>query len=382
MLASLLLCLPAFAGRYVPPATPTDTPHIRISLVTCGPGFEEIYQVFGHTAVRVIDSVKHTDLAYNYGTFNGFEENFELKFMRGKLDYYLSVYAFNDFIQEYIEQKRSVGEQVLLIDNQQKMAIVNYLNWNAEPANRAYKYDFFFDNCATRIRDIFPEALGRGFTYGKILPVTSRVTFRDIINRYFYYTLWERFGINILLGSRIDKIMDDRDIMFLPDYLDTSISKSTLSGNKLTTPEATLLGGTPTPPAPINGPLILTWSIAILTIAGLSIKRLRLLGRVMSMSLLFITGLLGCLILVMWFGTNHQGCGNNYNILWALPVNIYIAFAQPKGKGRYALVAIGLIFVTLLLHIFGIQQLILQEFLPLLLALVYIYGTIYKQDTK
>jgi hypothetical protein len=258
--------------------------------------------------------------------------------------------------------------------------MAEYLNWNAEPANRAYKYDFFFDNCATRIRDIFPETVSKDFKYGHVLPNVKHYTFRDIINEHFYTTLWERFGINILLGSRIDKVMTDRDIMFLPQYLSNGVKTATANGLPVAAEAVTLLPGNPQPPAPLNGPLLLTWGLAILTIAGLSFKKLRVLGKVMSTFLLVITGLLGCLILVMWFATNHQGCGNNFNILWALPTNLVIAFAKPKGKGRYALIAAGLIVVTLLLHIAGVQQLILSEFLPLFLALVYIYGTIYRNN--
>lgn len=352
--------------------------HMRVSLVTCGPGYDEVYEVFGHTAIRVIDSNEHTDLVYNYGTFNGFEENFELKFMQGKLLYYLSVYPFKDFLPEYIERNRSVTEQVLEMTDSQKKAFVAYLDWNAEPENRAYKYDFFYDNCATRIRDLFPETIGKDFKFGKILPADSKVTFRDIINQYFYVTKWERFGINILLGSRIDKVMTDKDIMFLPDYLQKGIEGATAGTQKIAAPSVVMLPGGPAKPNNLSGPLVLTCSIAVLTIAGLTIKRLKVLGKVMSLLLLLITGLLGCLILVMWFATNHQGCGNNFNILWCLPTNVIIAFGSMKRRSAYALVAMMFIFTTILLHIFRIQQLIMVEFMPLLLALLYIYGTIYR----
>ncbi len=369
------------SGAYSLSATPVpEATHLRISLLTCGPGYAEIYEVFGHTAIRIIDTVNNSDLVYNYGTFNGFEENFEIKFMRGKLDYYLSICTFDEFMQEYVEHHREVVEQVLLLNDKQKKIFYDFLNWNAEPQNRNYKYDFFFDNCSTRIREIFPETVSKDFKFAQVVPPIKNYTFRHIINEYFYITVWERFGINILLGSRIDKVMTNSDIMFLPEYLSRGVKGAVANGLPVGPDVVQLLPGNPAPPAPVDGPMLLTWGLAILTIVGLSFKRLHVLGRVMSMLLLFVTGLLGCLILVMWFGTNHQGCGNNFNILWALPLNIYIAFANPKGKGRYALIAIGLIFVTLLLHIAGIQQLILSEFLPLLLALVYIYGTIYRSD--
>lgn len=356
------------------------TSGLRISLITCGPGYNEIYEVFGHTAVRIIDSQDKTDLVYNYGTFNGFEENFELKFMRGKLPYYLSVYPFRDFVPEYIQTRRSVAEQVLDLNDGQKEAIQQYLDVNAEPENRQYKYDFFYDNCATRIRDIFPNSIGKDFKYHPILPAGSKETFRDIINRYFYATKWERFGINILLGSKIDKVMTDKDVMFLPDYLSLGVKNATVNNRAMAEKPVIMLEGGPAAPDNVSGPMVLTMAICVLTVAGLSVKRLKLLGRIMTISLMLITGLLGCLIIIMWFFTDHQGCSNNFNILWLLPTNIILAFGRPRGSGRYAVVAILLVFATILLHILRVQQLIMIEFMPLLLALLYIYGTIYRNS--
>ena len=374
LLILALFCLPVLATAQ------GKTSGLRVSLLTCGPGYDEVYQVFGHTAVRVIDSNGHTDLVYNYGTFDGFQKNFELKFMRGLVMYYLTVDPFNSFMGEYVQEKRSVTEQVLQLTEQQKESIVSYLDWNAEPENREYKYDFFYDNCSTRIRDIFSQKLDKNFVFGKTLPPVPHYTFRDIINQYFYTVLWERFGINILLGSRIDKVMTSSDIMFLPDYLLKGMQGANINGKEVAAPPVTILAGGPPMPAPINGPLILTCLIAVLTIAGLTFPKLKLLGKIMSASLLVITGLLGCLILVMWFGTSHGGCRDNFNLLWALPTNLIIAFAKPKGRSRYALVALFFIVISLLLHIFRVQQMLLLEFFPLLVALAYIYGSIYRSS--
>ena len=356
----------------------TDTSHLRISLITCWPGDEEIWEVFGHTAIRVIDSTEKTDLVYNYGTFE-YGPGFELQFMRGKLLYSLSVAEFEGFKHEYVIAKRSVEEQVLLIDGKQKAAFYSFLNWNAEPAHKYYKYDFFFDNCATRIRDAFPKSLGNGFKFGPAIQVGSSISFRDIINQYFYRDHWTRVGVNILLGSKIDKPMTNSDIMFLPDYLRDGVGGATLNGKNIATKSSLLLAGSDKQSAGVNAPFILTSVIALLTIAGLTVKRLRLLGRIMSTILLFVTGLLGCLILVMWFGTDHQACRDNFNILWCLPFNIIIAFFNPKGKGKYALIAMILIFVSIFLHTFKIQGLTLFELAPLFLALLFIYGSAYRK---
>ena len=373
----LFLCILGFASLKAEP----DSTHLRISLLTCGPGDEEVWEVFGHTAVRVIDSAHHSDMVYNYGVFE-FGPGFELQFMRGKLNYCVAAEPFNGFMQEYVEAKRSVEEQVLLLDWKQKEHIYDFLQWNAEPENKYYKYDFFFDNCATRIRDIFPraEVFGKAFHFGNALPEGKRLTFRDIMNRYFYRDHWTRLGVNILLGSKIDRPMTNKDIMFLPDYLRDGVGGGTVNGKPIATAPVMLLPGSAAGLAGINGALLLTSILAMLTIAGLTIKKLRVLGKFMSGLMLFVNGLLGCLILVMWFWTDHQGCSDNLNILWCLPTNIIIAFFNPKGKPRYAVIAIGLIFVSLLLHLFKVQALLLPEFGPLLLALLFIYGTIYKKS--
>lgn len=376
LLIAAFACIPSFAQD-----TAATGKHLRVSLLTCGPGDEEVYEVFGHTGVRVIDSANNTDEVYNYGTF-AFGPDFELQFMQGKLLYYVSKAPFMAFMEEYIIAKRSVEEQVLLIDDHQARHIYDFLEWNAEPENREYKYDFFFDNCATRIRDIFPrpDVLGKNFKYGKVVSPDKPLTFRDIINQYFFRDHWTRVGVNILLGSKIDRVMTNDDIMFLPDYLRDGLGGATVSGRKIATAPTLLLPAMQPQSAGLNQPMIVTGLIAILTIIGLSFPQLRVLGKVMSSLVLFATGLLGCLILVMWFATDHQGCSNNFNILWCLPTNIVIAFANPKGKPRYALIAIVLLFVSFLLHLFKVQGLTLLELGPLFLALLVIYGTIYKRS--
>lgn len=358
-----------------------DSSHLRISLITCGPGDEEVWEVFGHTAVRVIDSVNHLDIVYNYGTFD-YGPDFEMQFMRGKLLYSLSVGEYAGFIPEYIRAKRSVEEQELRLDGRQKAAVYAFLNRNAEPENKYYKYDFFFDNCATRIRDIFPSptVFGKDFKWGQTIPLNSKESFRDIINRYFYRDHWTRLGVNILLGSKIDKVMTNTDIMFLPDYLRDGIAGATVKGEKIAAAPKVILSGGGSLSAGINLPLLLTSFIALLTILGLTVKRLAVLGRIMTTLLLFVTGFLGCLILVMWLATDHQGCSNNFNILWCLPLNIFIAFANPKGKGMYALIAIFLLFISLLLHLLRVQGLTILELSPLFLALLFVYGMIYKSS--
>lgn len=353
---------------------------LRISLLTCGPG-TEIWETFGHTAIRIVDSnaeIPFNDLVYNYGMFS-FGPGFELKFMRGKLNYYVATDYYGTFLEEYYEYGRSVHEQELNLTDEKKFEINAFLENNALPENRYYKYDFFFDNCATRIRDVFPKSLGKGFQFGNALAGEPVLTFRDIMNRYFYRRHWDRIGVNILLGSRIDRVMTNEDIMFLPDYLQKGVAGAKLDGEPMSEHGAIVLDGSPHLPAGLNLPLVLTSTLFLLTITGHTVTRLKFLGRIMNTLLLLVTGLLGCLILVMWFATDHQGCGNNYNILWAMPINLLLTFWKPKGRGKYAVIAIGLIVVSLLLHLLHVQALI-PEFLPLFAALITVYITMFRSS--
>lgn len=356
-----------------------DTSRLRISLLTCGTG-EEIWETFGHTAIRVVDSAEGTDIVYNYGTFDGFTEDFELKFMQGKLLYYLSYYPYGIFIREYRDAGRSVEEQVLLLDGTRKENIYQFLRWNASEGNKYYKYDFFYDNCATRVRDVFPKTFGKYFRFGQAIPPDSKLSFREIMNVYFYRNHFERFGINILLGSEIDKIMTNEEIMFLPEYLKTGIGNATVRGQKLASEPELILSGEPRPPAGINWALVFTSLLALLTVSGIIIKPLRPLGIFMSNFMLLLTGLIGLLILVMWFGTDHQACRDNFNLLWALPTNVVIVMASKKNKDKYSAIAMILIFAALLVHVLKVQELPLLELSPILVSLLVIYGMIYRKN--
>jgi len=380
---ALLAMMPVYAQQAADNVGEPPGSRLRISLLTCGIG-DEVYETFGHTAIRIVDSNiagPLGDVVYNYGMFNGYDENFEMKFMRGKLLYYVATNLFGDFMSDYYDYGRSVQEQVLLIPADKKEEINKYLRINALPENRNYKYDFFFDNCATRLRDIFPSTLGSGFVYGTALPQGAQYTFRDIINQYFYRKHWERTGVNILLGSRIDKVMTNADIMFLPDYLRDGIDRSTLNGKRVANPPQLLLDGSAHVPAGMNLPLLITAMLLAMVVAGNSIPKLRIVGRIANFLVLFVSGLLGCIILTMWFATDHQGCSNNYNLLWALPLNIVVAFARPIGRSRYALIAIVLIVVSFVLHLLDVQGLIPELWL-LLLALLVSHYSILRQGGK
>lgn len=350
------------------------TKHLRVSLITCGHG-EEIYSVFGHSAIRILDSNMGTDIVYNYGTFDGFEENFELKFMQGKLPYYISTDNYIDFVEAYKYENRWIKEQVLNLNIEEQNAIKDYLERNMLPENRAYKYDFFFDNCATRIRDIFYKSLGKNFVYGNAITIKNGISFRTIINQYLQNNKWTRLGINILLGSKIDALMTNEESMFLPDFLQKAIATATLN-NKTIIGETIFINQT----GPISHKANFSIYIALYALLAVVIisaywSPLKWLKKVLFTTIMLLSGLLGVLLLIMWFATDHQACADNFNLLWLLPTNIYFAFRQAKYK--YSLIAAFLIFLMLIIHITGIQQLLFADTLPILLILLFIFGHLY-----
>ncbi|MFM7429462.1 MAG: DUF4105 domain-containing protein, partial [Flammeovirgaceae bacterium] len=130
------------------------SPSSKISIITLGPDTNELYAAFGHSAIRVYDSLQGIDYAYNYGVFDFNQPNFYLNFTRGFLYYKLGVYSYQDFKNAYIYYNRFIHEQTLRLTSQQKQKLFAFLEWNALPENQTYRYDYYHNNCATKIRDV------------------------------------------------------------------------------------------------------------------------------------------------------------------------------------------------------------------------------------
>lgn len=380
LLAFTLLSCCAFGQQDTTVNVPGDTSHLRISILTCGVG-DELYSSFGHTGVRIIDSARHTDEVYNYGTFN-YGPDFYKEFVRGKLLYYLDKSNFNDFMYTYVEEKRNVEEQVLDLPADRKHAMLIYLENNLLPQNKSYKYDYFFDNCATRVRDIFPKILGPEFYFGDVLH-QKKISYRGIMNQYLVNKHWERFGMNLLLASPTDSIMTDEGSMYLPDFIHRGLVHAKYRGNHVVSSDTTILDHKHIFNSTFNGPLWTMIGLLILTALSFLVRSFHYLKSILRFLILLATGLLGVLMLVMWLGTDHRACSDNYNILWAIPFNVIVAFVAHKRRfwmKIYALAAISLLIVALAIHLIGFQQLPLIELSPLLVCLMYIYIDMYKQN--
>lgn len=341
-------------------ATSQDSCALRISLLTCSPG-EELYSTFGHTAIRVTDASIGVDEVYNYGTFDGFDPNFYVKFVRGKLLYALSVENFREFVFAYQEESRSIVEQELSLNCSQKQQLYAALRTNALPQNRFYRYDFLFDNCTTRAGDIIEKACGNPVQHKLLFPKESP-SFRDLIYVYLNkeHQDWGKFGIDLLLGAKLDRQATNKEAMFLPDNLMKALDSATVNSLPLVKEKKPLL----TMPDVASESYLITpavlFSLLLVIIGALSATNKGWAGKVVrafDFVLFFVLGLVGVLLLFMWFGTDHQLCANNYNLWWALPTHLVAAFFLHK-KARWVTQYFRVVFfLTLLL-------LLLWAFLP------------------
>ncbi|MBQ4588761.1 MAG: DUF4105 domain-containing protein, partial [Bacteroidaceae bacterium] len=188
---------------------------VRISLLTCEPG-SEIYALFGHSAIRYENPAKQEDWVFNYGMFSFKEPNFVMRFVKGETDYQLGVVPFRYFEAEYGMRGSSVYQQELNLTNAEKEKLAGLLFENYLPANRVYRYNYFYDNCTTRARDKIEESI-----QGKVVyPVSDRVvSYRDILHEFTAGSEWSEFGIDLCLGSEADEPIDERKQMFAPFYM-------------------------------------------------------------------------------------------------------------------------------------------------------------------
>jgi len=322
---TLTLFVPAVAGRA----------QTRISLMTCGTG-EPMYALFGHAAIRVQDSLRGTDQVYNYGVFDFDTPNFTMKFMRGKLMYKLDIQEFRYFLPEYRSEGRSVTEQELLLNEADEQAVIAYLTNNYQPEKRYYLYDFFFDNCATRIRDVFENVLEDRLEY-RFPGNPSPPSFREAIDPYIGHNPWLDMGIDLLLGAPTDRAADERGLMFLPDSLSSNLGYAWVDGQeKLLGPKITHLEADPElkPQIKFEPVWLFLAILAIFVIIRRFLPHSRLL-KIMDVGFWAVAGLAGCLVAFMWWGTDHVATKWNWNILWLHPVQLFVAVGlavAPKAK--------------------------------------------------
>lgn len=299
----------------------------RVSLITCGQG-DDLYATFGHSAIHIFDSRLGIDKVYNYGTFDFDTPNFYVKFAQGKLNYQLAVTSFDRFIRAYEYEGRWVYRQDFDLTENEKTALYTFLETNALPENKDYKYDFFYDNCSTRIRDAFEKVLGKKLTYPTASQDTT-ATFRQMIDLYLTDHPWSDIGIDLALGVPCDKEADFREKMFLPDYLMTGFDEARVDRDGELVPIVSqagfVLAENPEVQAATSGIQWIFWTLFILCAIATIFVNPQLL-RWLDIFFFGIAGFLGIVVLLLWFATDHSATKLNLNVLWALPSWLYGAY--------------------------------------------------------
>lgn len=389
-----LICLLFFLA--VMGIAPAKAQVYEISLLTCSPG-DELYSSFGHSAIRVRQVMPEgQDVVFNYGTFDFSAPNFYGKFAMGRLDgYYLSVTTYADFIREYDYYRRDVREQVLDLSTQQQSFLIQHLWVNADPSRRFYSYEFFYNNCATKIRDAFEIALGDELVWAEEVAGEEK-TFRSLIDEYVYPLPWADLGIDLALGSVIDRDATEREEQFLPDYMEAAFAKATIQGDGPTRPlvkssQVILEYPKSEPRMDFLNPYTLMWAVAILfvlvTFFGHKKKRL-LIG--FDLGLFSILGILGIVVTFLWFFTDHTATKWNWNILWAFPGHLVLVWGLAKKQPalwvrKYLLFALIMADAAVVFWILGWQS-FHPSLIPILLVIIlrtnYLYYNLGNRSLK
>jgi hypothetical protein len=368
-----LLILLSFIGL-----SPAKAQFWEVSLLTADPG-GELYSSFGHSAIRLREiGPDGRDLVFNFGTFDFDTPNFYGKFATGKLNYMLSVVNYDRFIVEYDHYKRGLREQVLDLNQEQKDFLLQHLDAQYAPERRFYKYDFFYNNCATKIRDAFDIAMGEQLVWSD--SVAEEKTFRNLIDEFVVRLPWADFGIDLALGAVIDRPATELEKQFLPTYMEQAFANATIVENGVSRPlvkQSRVLLEYPKENAQqsLLNPSMVFWLLtlvfAALTFYGFKKGKLM---KGLDIALFGAVGILGLVVAFLWFFTDHTATAWNWNILWAFPGHLVLVWglvARPNATwiSSYLLFAMGATIMTLLLWMFGLQS-FSPALIPILLLIL------------
>lgn len=318
---------------------------IEISILTCSVG-EEVYSVFGHTAIRVIDRENHSDKVYNFGMFDFATPNFEYKFLKGQLKYHRGVQETEAFVKIYTYEKRLITEQRLELTSNEKKKFLNRLQYLYRPENRYYFYSFLEKNCSTETRDLL------SYTGVNFKNQGLEKSKRDLINSYLQEMPWLKLGINLVLGKSLDSNSTSNQSTFLPDYLQKEISLAELNGNNLVKSEQPLnsIENNEKPNIQhIFSPLLVFSLLALLFLFWFP-KPVKIIT-----SLSF--GLTGIFILALWLFSGHQEVKYNLNIIWCNPLYLlYIPFlTKNKTNKTLSSILVASLIISIFVWLFKVQ---------------------------
>ncbi len=315
---------------------------VDISLLTCGPG-QEVWSYYGHTALRIEDKAHGADLAVNWGMFSFDQDYFILRFVFGITDYQIGIFPMQRFIEEYSYEGRWVKQQRLALTREEKARILSAIDENNKEENRTYRYNFFYDNCTTRARDMIVNHLGAHDTDFK--NVDAQSTYRTEIHRWNEAHRWARFGNDLLLGYMADRPINKKEWEFLPINLlkdfDTEARKDTTqqvdvysqkaryiklvdSTFYVVPPQAEIVSSEPVTPRMV----FIGIAVVIALLCGMEIVYKKNFWW-LDTSLLVLTGLPGLILLVMVF-SQHPTVQVNFQMLILNPLNLVFVWKTAK----------------------------------------------------
>lgn len=368
-----------------------------ISIITCSPG-QEVYAKFGHSGIRVNDAAQNIDLIFNYGIFSFETENFYYKFIKGETDYFLGVHPTGAFLPEYKRRNSMVWEQVLNLTVQEKRKVINSLIENYKPENRMYRYNFVFDNCATRPRDkVFNSIDG----HVRFQNTTEGKTFRQWIGVYVGNDTWVKFGIDLVFGMDADNSASEYESMFLPEVLMSEFQMAKIVN--LTTKETRNLvakrnvlvdieNSQELDESWITKPLVIFFVIMmiIVLLSAYEINN-KHYYKILDSVLLMTTGLTGMIVFYLMFVSSHPLVKDNLNLLWLNPLNVFAAvliWFKPLRIPMfiYQIGNIGLLVLALVAFALSFQNFNVATFPLIVLLLVryssWVVRTKHKLDRK
>ena len=313
---------------------------VQVSLLTMMPG-REAYSLFGHSALRLQDDASGLDRTYNYGTFDFDQPFFVARFLRGSLDYQLTTAPFEWLLMDYQLQERPIIEQTLALDAETSRELYDLLETNALPENRSYRYDFFWDNCSTRILDILDAALTRtGNASLTLPPPDTPQTYRQLVAPYAHGTPLIHTGINLAMALPGDAEATSREETFLPLELAAQLDRANVAGSPLVAQRDTVfwLPGTRLPEQAFPWPRALAWALfALIGIWSIVSWKRDTPARGLDRALFGLVGTAGLILFLLWVATSHAVMRPNLNLLWAWPTHLLAAWGVSRTSSRWQL---------------------------------------------
>ena len=308
----------------------TNPDRIQISLLTCSPG-KEVWAQYGHTAIRYYDKESGEDLAINYGIFSLDQTCFIPRFVLGMTDYRMGVQPMDMFLAQYSYEGRGVVEQVLNLSAEDKEVIYKALQENMKPENVVYRYNYFFDNCTTRARDMLVNHL-----HGKVVypPAEEDATFRSMIHKWNNKYEWSQFGEDLLLGVNADRKTTKSEQQFLPENLRSDFDKARYNGKPLVKETNVLLDAETEVAEPVFplSPLSVALIFAVISLVMMLFSyRRQQVYWAWDLALMLTSGLMGIIFFVMIF-SQHPCVSLNFILLFFNPLPLFFLYSTIKKK--------------------------------------------------